>query len=53
MFDSIRDRLVASVPEFLRSSIRGETDAEILFYVFLSFLHDAGRLGYCPGTMWV
>jgi predicted glutamine amidotransferase len=43
-FDSIRERLGASVPEFLRSSIRGETDAEILFYVFLSFLHDAGRL---------
>lgn len=43
-FDAIRERLVASVPEFLRSSIRGETDAEILFYVFLSFLHDSGRL---------
>lgn len=43
-FDSIRERLFSSVPEFLRSSIRGETDAEILFYVFLSFLHDAGRL---------
>ncbi|HVH42304.1 MAG TPA: class II glutamine amidotransferase [Labilithrix sp.] len=43
-FDAIRSRLVASVPEFLRSSIRGETDAEILFYIFLSFLHDAGRL---------
>ncbi len=43
-FESIRDRLISSVPEFLRSSIRGETDAEILFYVFLSFLHDAGRL---------
>jgi glutamine amidotransferase len=42
--DAVRERLVASVPEFLRSSIRGETDAEILFYVFLSFLHDAGRL---------
>lgn len=43
-FDTIRERLVESVPAFLRSSIRGETDAEILFYVFLSFLHDAGRL---------
>ncbi len=43
-FEPIRERLVGSVPEFLRSSIRGETDAEILFYVFLSFLHDAGRL---------
>lgn len=43
-FDAIRDRLVASVPEFLRGGIRGETDAEILFHVFLSFLHDQGRL---------
>lgn len=44
LFDAIRERLVASVPEFLRSSIRGESDAEILFYIFLSFLHDASRL---------
>ncbi len=44
-FDAIRERLVASVPEFLRAGIRGETDSEILFHVFLSFLHDAGRLG--------
>lgn len=43
-FEAIRQRLVSSVPEFLRSSIRGETDAEILFHTFLSFLHDAGRL---------
>ncbi len=43
-FDAIRDRLMASVPEFLRGGIRGETDAEVVFHVFLSFLHDAGRL---------
>jgi predicted glutamine amidotransferase len=43
-FDQVRDRLVSSVPEFLRGGIRGETDAEMLFHVFLSFLHDAGRL---------
>ncbi len=43
-FDAIRERLVASVPEFLRGNIRGETDSEILFHVFLSFLHDAGKL---------
>jgi glutamine amidotransferase len=43
-FDAIRDRLMASAPEFLRAGIRGETDAEIVFHVFLSFLHDAGRL---------
>jgi len=45
MFDAVRERLVSSVPEFLRSDIRGETDAEVFFHVFLSFLHDAGRLG--------
>ena len=43
-FDQVRERLIASVPEFLRSGIRGETDAEVVFHVFLSFLHDAGRL---------
>jgi predicted glutamine amidotransferase len=43
-FEQVRDRLVSSVPEFLRGGIRGETDAEMLFHVFLSFLHDAGRL---------
>jgi glutamine amidotransferase len=43
-FEQVRDRLVASVPEFLRGGIRGDTDAEVVFHVFLSFLHDAGRL---------
>jgi predicted glutamine amidotransferase len=43
-FEKVRDRLVSSVPEFLRGGIRGDTDAEVAFYVFLSFLHDAGRL---------
>lgn len=44
-YDRVRERLLASVPEFLRGDIRGDTDAEALFHVFLSFLHDAGRLG--------
>jgi predicted glutamine amidotransferase len=43
-FDSLRERLIASVPEFLRGDIRGETDSEVVFHIFLSFLHDAGRL---------
>ena len=43
-FEGIHHRLLASVPEFLRGNIRGETDSELLFHVFLSFLHDAGRL---------
>ena len=44
-FDPMRERMTASVPDFLRGGIRGDTDAEVLFFVFLSFLHDAGRLG--------
>jgi glutamine amidotransferase len=43
-FEQTRERLVASVPEFLRGGIRGETDAEVVFHVFLSFLHDGGLL---------
>jgi glutamine amidotransferase len=43
-FEQVREKLVASVPDFLRSGIRGDTDAEVLFHIFLSFLHDAGRL---------
>ncbi|HTQ41108.1 MAG TPA: class II glutamine amidotransferase, partial [Polyangiaceae bacterium] len=32
-FERIKDRLVASVPDFLRSGIRGDTDAEVVFHV--------------------
>lgn len=47
-FTSIRERLVESLPEFLRRNIRGDTDSEVLFHLFLSFLHDAGSLGGGP-----
>jgi len=43
-YDAIRQRLLDSIPEFLRKNIRGDTDSEILFHVVLSFLHDANRL---------
>lgn len=43
-FERIRERLISSVPDFLRGGIRGDTDAEAVFHVFLSFLHDAGLL---------
>jgi glutamine amidotransferase len=43
-YDLVHDRLLTNVPEFLRGDIRGETDAELVFHVVLSFLHDAGRL---------
>jgi predicted glutamine amidotransferase len=44
-FSEIRERVVESIPEFLRRNVRGDTDSELLFHMFLSFLHDAGRLG--------
>jgi glutamine amidotransferase len=43
-FDAIRDELLESVPDFLRRNIRGETDSEHIFHLFLAFLHDAGKL---------
>lgn len=44
MFEEVRDRLMEGLPEFLRAQVRGETDAEVLFHVFLSFLHDRGAI---------
>jgi glutamine amidotransferase len=43
-FAKLRDRLLESQPEFLRRNVRGDTDSELFFYLFLSFLHDAGHL---------
>jgi glutamine amidotransferase len=39
-----RAALLEHVPDFLRRNIRGQTAAEELFHVFLSFLHDASKL---------
>jgi predicted glutamine amidotransferase len=43
-FSAIQPRLLESMPDFLRRNIRGDTDSEHVFHVFLSFLHDAGQL---------
>lgn len=43
-FEHLRERLLLSQPDFLRRNVRGETDSECFFYLFLSFLHDAGHL---------
>ena len=43
-FASLRDRLLESQPDFLRRNVRGDTDSELFFYLFLSFLHDAGHV---------
>lgn len=42
--DALRPRMLESLPQFLARDVRGETDAELVFYTFLSFLHDVGKL---------
>jgi len=43
-FTSVRERLLESVPDFLRRNIRGKSPSEHIFHLFLSFMHDAGIL---------
>jgi predicted glutamine amidotransferase len=43
-FTTLRGRLAESLPQFLQRDVRGETDSELVFHLFLSFLHDAGEL---------
>jgi glutamine amidotransferase len=43
-FDKLRGRLAEQLPQFLHRDVRGETDSELVFHLFLSFLHDAGQL---------
>ncbi len=43
-FPQVGERLHGSLPRFLQRALRGETDSEMVFHLFLSFLHDAGKL---------
>lgn len=43
-FDHFRPKLIEGVPDFLRRSVRGATQEEVLLHVLLAFLHDAGKL---------
>lgn len=45
-FGEVRGKLHDTLPEFLQRSLRGDTDSELLFHLFLSFLHDAGKLDH-------
>lgn len=45
-FSEVRTKLHETLPTFLQRSLRGETDSELLFHLFLSFLHDSGRLDH-------
>lgn len=42
-FGAARSRLMALLPEFLQRQIRGDTDSELAFAVFLKLLRDTGR----------
>ena len=43
-FSQLRPRLLDSMPQFLARDVRGDSDAEVVFHLFLSFLHDASAL---------
>jgi Glutamine amidotransferases class-II len=42
---SARARLLEVVSDHLRANVAGETDAELVFQIFVSFLGDGGALG--------
>jgi glutamine amidotransferase len=41
---SVRERFIGTIPDFLRRNIRGQTDSEHLFHLFLAGLHAAGKI---------
>ena len=43
-FTRIKENLVAAMPDFLGRSLKGSSDAEVIFHLILSFLYDAGKL---------
>lgn len=47
-FSGLRERLQEVQPDFLRPNVRGDTDSEAIFYLFLSYLHDQGHLDDGP-----
>lgn len=43
-FADFSEELLGAVPDFIRRNIRGATDSEHLFHLFLAFLNDTGKL---------
>lgn len=43
-FSSVKEKILANVPDFLRRNIRGQNDSEILFHLYVALLHDANKL---------
>jgi len=42
-FGRLRPRLLSALPEFLRRQLKGDTEGEISFALFLRFLRESGR----------
>lgn len=43
-FEEIKDKLLASLPDFLRRNIRGSSDSELFFHLILAGLHTRNQL---------
>jgi glutamine amidotransferase len=43
-FEQVKPRLVASLPDFLRRNVMGDTDSEHAFMLFLKALRDGNRI---------
>jgi predicted glutamine amidotransferase len=43
-FELIKEDMLRSMPDFIRRNIRGITDSEHFFHLFLSFLNDTGKI---------
>ncbi len=44
-FEAFKARLSKVMPPFILRGVKGDTDSEYLFHLFLSFLYDSGFLG--------
>jgi hypothetical protein len=43
-FEKYREEIRAAMPPFVLRNLRGDTDSEHIFHLFLSFLYDGGHL---------
>jgi len=43
-FDRLHGELASTIPDFLVRNIRGQTDSELLFHLFLAHLHGTNKL---------
>jgi glutamine amidotransferase len=43
-FDAVKPRMLEAIPDFLRRNVRGDTDSEHLFHLFLTLLQERGKM---------